>query len=167
MPASSTTDAIRRSDFHALQICRVRSSGSRPGFQFHSSGSSPVSNLPAKRSTYRSASCAARRGSMIWSTATKPSAWKAAACSCVIVSPAGGACAGTAGAAGVCAGTGASWVLGRSDVVEVAGALGRGDEQPHLAVLLDPGRGVVAGGGLHHGGAGDVAGGGPRRRPPS
>ncbi len=43
MRADSTCAAITVSAFQALQSWRVRSSGSRPGFQLTSSGAMPVS----------------------------------------------------------------------------------------------------------------------------
>ena len=45
-PARALGEHLRGDDvsaFHPLQICRVRSSGSRPGTQFTSSGLMPVS----------------------------------------------------------------------------------------------------------------------------
>ena len=47
--SESTCAATIESDFHALQSWRVRSSGSRPGTQFTSSGLIPVSYSPSKR----------------------------------------------------------------------------------------------------------------------
>ena len=51
MRSESTCAATTVSDFHALQSCRVRSSGSRPGIQFTSSGRIPVSYSPSKSGT--------------------------------------------------------------------------------------------------------------------
>jgi hypothetical protein len=55
-PISSfrTMLAMVRSAFQPLQIWRVRSAGSLPGCQFHSSGYSPVSNSPRKIGSKRS-----------------------------------------------------------------------------------------------------------------
>ncbi len=49
----STMPATTGSDFHPLQIWRVRSSASRPARQFHSSGSRPVANSPRNSGSKR------------------------------------------------------------------------------------------------------------------
>ena len=67
-----TNFLIKLSHFQALQICLVTSFGSFPNFQFHSSGSTPVSNLPLNSGFYRMISIKAEKNSVVsaeWPTA--------------------------------------------------------------------------------------------------
>ena len=72
--ASSTVDAISRSAFQPLQICRVSVGSSRPPSQLTSSGEMPVSKSPQNSRSNRSLSGSIRSGSINESTVTKPSA---------------------------------------------------------------------------------------------